>query len=456
MDVKGKKIHFIGIGGIGMSSIAEIAVQRGAVVSGCDLRENGLTAKLREAGCKCYLGHSPEHIAKQEIVVYSSAIPRQNAELSAAIASGAEVISRATMLSRLMEEKKSIAIAGAHGKTTTTWMTSHLLINAGFDPTVMVGGNVPNILGNFRVGDGDWFVTEVDESDGLLTEIKALYSIITNIDLEHLDFYKDIEQIKDYFAIYIENTLGDGCIIAGNDNPHIADLMSRTKKRVITYGVKGTTEVVAKEIALNPMSSEYDYQLHGHVHGRIRLEMPGMHNLENSLAAVTLGMELGIDFDVIREAIGSCRSVKRRFEVRGEKGGVRVVDDYGHHPTEVKATITAAKNALNGHGKLIAVFQPHRYSRTKCLRREFGFAFDNADAVVVSNIYTANEDPIEGITGETIVDEIRKHSVVPVEYIPKRGRILDYLFSVVKPGDTVLLLGAGDIGELADAILERL
>jgi UDP-N-acetylmuramate--alanine ligase len=457
MDVKNKRIHFMGVAGIGMSAIAEIAARRGAAVTGCDIAANDNSERLTAAGILCLLGHGPAHLRERpDLLVYSSAVPPDNAELAAARAAGIEVISRSNMLARLMAAKRGIGISGAHGKTTTTWLAAKLLLEAGLDPTVMVGGVVPALGSNFRSGAGDWFVTEVDESDGLLLEIRPTISIITNIDSDHLDHYTGgIDQIEATFAQYAGNTRPDGCIIGCADDVRVRRVVTGAGRQALGYGFSERADVRGVNVRLNGIGSTFDAEIAGRTIADLRVTLLGRHNVLNALAVVALAERLGVGEEVLRRALGEARAVKRRLEKRGEAGGIAVYDDYGHHPTEIAATLAAAKLLAAGRGRLVVVFQPHRYSRTAHLLKEFGKCFGGADHVVVTSIYSANEPPIAGVSSAQVVEEVVRSGHPSVQYIPAWSSIVPHLVSVVKAGDLVLLLGAGDVWKLSDELLKR-
>ena len=456
MDVKGKHVHFMGIAGIGMSAIARIALERGAVVSGCDLKANSSSHGLVEKGAHCYLGHSPQHLngGGIDLIVYSSAIPQENAELGLARERGIEVISRSNMLSRLMDDRTGIAVTGAHGKTTTTWLIANILINAGLDPTVMVGGVVASLDGNFRQGSSEWFVTEVDESDGMLLEISPTVSVITNIDREHLDHYSGIDEIVATFEEYVSRTRPGGTLVGCVDDARVAALLEKSGVETVTYGLGDGAQYRAEMQELTNCHAIFDVQAPGGGIEGLTLAMPGEHNVKNSLAAIAVARHIGIEDEIIRMSLLTCARVGRRFEIKSREGGVRIVDDYAHHPTEIAATVRAARPSTEG--RLVVVFQPHRYTRTRALADEFGPAFVETDHVVVTSIYSANEPPVAGLTGAVVAESARKAGCGSVEYIPNRESIVEHLVSYLEPGDTVLTMGAGDIGTISGELSERL
>ncbi len=452
-DVRGRRIHFMGVAGSGVSAIARIALERGAAVSGCDLRANAASEGLVAKGAVCYLGHSPRHLDEVDLLVHSSAVPPDNPELAAAHEAGIEVLSRTRMLARLMEDHSCIAVAGSHGKTTTTCLVAHMLIAVGMDPTVMVGGMVPTLAGNFREGESEWFVTEVDESDALLLEIRPRYSIVTNIDREHLDCYPDLDAIVKTFGEYLARTRPDGVIIACADDERLRALLAGAAVPVLTYGFSPAADVRGTNLVLGDTESRFDVvgpslELPG-----VTLRLPGEHNVQNSLAVVALGFALGVPEADMRDSLLSSPRVERRLEAKWNSGGIRMLDDYAHHPTEVVVTLKAARGMTKG--RLIAVFQPHRYSRTVALLDDFARAFDGADQLVVTATSAANEPPRAGVTGSTLAEAVRRQGAVPVEYIPRRENIIEYLMAATREGDTILSLGAGDIGALGDELRGR-
>jgi UDP-N-acetylmuramate--alanine ligase len=447
----------MGAAGIGMSAIAELAAGRGAIVSGCDLETNDNSQRLVAAGIEFRLGHGPEHLsAGVDLLVYSSAIPGDNPELVAAERAGIEIVSRSTMLARLMADRRSIGVAGTHGKTTTTWLAAKLLLEAGLDPAVMVGGVVPELGSNYHPGQGEWFVTEVDESDGLLLEIKPEVSLLLNVDRDHLDHYSGIREIEKTFAEYAANTRESGAIIGCGDDPRVVKVTKSAGRPLVTYGLQSGVEVRGFNLRLDGTGSTFDAFAGDRELRDLRVTLLGEHNVVNALAVVALADRLGVEEGVLRRALAAAGSVRRRMERKGEAGGVMVYDDYGHHPTEIRATLAAAKLLVEGRGRLLVVFQPHRYSRTRQLRKEFGECFAGADHLVVTGIYSANESPIAGVSAAQIVEEVSAAGHPSVQYIPAQKSVVPHLLSVVGPGDMVLLLGAGDVWKLHRELLEQL
>jgi UDP-N-acetylmuramate--alanine ligase len=456
MDFTRKRIHLMGIGGIGVSSVAQIARQRGAVVSGCDRADSTMLRRLGADGIRCLVGHDPSHLDEVDLLVYSTAVPPREPELLAARARGIDVVHRSELLNRLAEGYQLIGIAGTHGKTTTTWLVAHLLMSANLDPTVMLGGNVAELGGNFRVGRGPFFVTEVDESDGSLLRLAPKLSVITNIDRDHLDHYSGgIGEIMHTFGAYANQTRYGGTVFACSDCPNLAKVATGCKARVVTYGLLGTPDITARNVRLCGRYSTFDVVWKdGGIDG-IWLSLPGEHNVQNALAAIAIAWELGISPTRIEDALAHTPTVGRRLERRGEAGGVTVIDDYGHHPTEIRATIAAARGLAKG--RLVAVFQPHRYSRTMHLWKEFAEAFDQLDMLVLTSVYAASEPPIEGVGSELIYNEIERRGRVPsLCWVPQLGEVADRLVPLLQPDDTVLTIGAGDVWTVGDAVLERL
>jgi len=451
----GKRIHFVGIGGIGMSSIAHIAAARGAVVSGCDRQHSYIVDGLRSKGIECHIGHSPGHLQGIDLLVVSSAIHKSEPEVAAAKDECIPVLSRARMLAILMEKRRSIGIAGAHGKTTTTWITSNIFIRAGLDPTVMIGGLVNDLNGNFRAGRSDIFITEIDESDRSMLELAPTYAILTNIDREHLDSYSDLDDIKKTFRSFLSRMPTDGCLVACTDCNGVADVLDDCPARVVTCGFDRSAEVRVISHRCVPGGSEFELVWHNQPVQELRLSLPGEHNLQNALAATTLALECHVPIPAIRNALASTATVHRRFENKGAVNNITVIDDYGHHPTEIKATLKAARNSIDG--RLIGVFQPHRYSRTRALYNDFADAFDNLDMLVITDIYCADEQPIEGVTSELILQAVAESERgLPVQYVPDLEQVPEHLLPMLRSGDTLITIGAGSIGALGDQILSKL
>jgi UDP-N-acetylmuramate--alanine ligase len=450
-----QRVHFVGVGGVGMSGIAEVLANLGYEVSGSDLKESESTRRLAQMGCRISIGHRAENVAGAQVVVYSSAVRRQNPEVVAAKAAGIPVIPRAEMLAELMRLKFGIAVAGAHGKTTTTSMIAQMLSESGLDPTVVIGGRLDSLGSNAKLGQGEYLVAEADESDGSFLKLSPSIAVVTNIDPEHLDHYTGgIEEIKETFLSFINKIPFYGAAILCLENEHLQALLPRVEKRTITYGLSPQADLCARDIMLERFDSRFEVLRGGELLGRIELAMPGEHNVRNCLAAVAVGLELGVDFGRIREALHHFKGVQRRFQPRGEIGGVLVIDDYGHHPAEVRATLAAARRGFNR--RLLVAFQPHRYTRTRDLLADFATSFYDADHLVVTDIYAAGEDPIPGIDSAGLVDALREHGHKSVVHVPQKDRVAEHLISRVSPGDMVVTLGAGDIWTAGRDLLAHL
>jgi len=453
MFKKIKHIHFVGIGGIGMSGIAEVLLNLGYKVSGSDLRASDTTERLRKLGGEIAIGHRAENVSAPHVVVISSAVTRDNVEVVAARERQIPVIPRAEMLAELMRLKYGIAIAGAHGKTTTTSMVATVLAAGGIDPTVVIGGKLNSLGSNAKLGQGEFLVAEADESDGSFLTLTPTVAVVTNIDAEHLDHYKDIDEIKAAFLAFINKVPFYGVAILCLDEKHIQALLPSVQKRYLTYGMSTQADYRAHEVALLPLGSRFRVENHDGDLGWFELSVPGMHNVSNSLAAIAVARELEVDLGTIRTALKGFSGVQRRFQVKGEAGGVTVVDDYGHHPTEVRATLAAAASRRQ---RVVVVFQPHRYTRTKHLFEEFCTAFNQADVLVVMDIYAAGEQPIPGVNSQALLEGIRKHGHKDAVFLPDRQKILDHLASTLRSGDLLITLGAGDVWKIGEQALETL
>lgn len=449
-----RHVHMVGIGGIGMSSIAEVLLLRGYVVTGSDLSPSAVTDHLEDLGAHVYDDHDRDHVAGADVVVYSSAVhPNENPETLEAERLRIPLIRRDEMLGELMRMKYGVAIAGTHGKTTTTSMTGIVIGEAGFDPTIIVGGKVAAFGSNAVTGEGDLIVIEADEYDRTFLRLTPVIAVITTIEEEHLDIYRDLNDLRDAFTQFANSVPFFGAAVLCLDDPNVQSIIHRLDRRIITYGTSRQADVRAEDI--EQTGTEIRFVVHGQDArlGEIKLVMPGMHNVRNALAAVAVGLELEIPFEVIRSALQRFSGVQRRFEVKGEGRGVLVVDDYGHHPTEIKATLEAAAKAWPGR-RLVAVFQPHLYSRTLLFKDAFARAFFNADLLVVTDIYPARETPIDGIDGMTIAGSVSQAGHKDVRYIEDKKDLPDFLSDVVKSGDVVITLGAGDIWRFGERFME--
>ncbi|SDP66511.1 UDP-N-acetylmuramate--L-alanine ligase [Desulforhopalus singaporensis] len=453
---KSKHIHFVGIGGIGMSGIAELLLTLGYSVSGSDLNSSAITEKLKGLGGRIYQGHSAEYIDGADVVVTSSAISLQNPEVIKAKDSGIPVVMRAEMLAELMRLKKyGIAIAGSHGKTSTTSMVSWLLASAGLDPTIVIGGKVDALGGNAKLGQGEFLVAEADESDGSFLKLAPVLEVVTNIDLEHLDYYRDLDHIKDTFLEFIDKIPFYGAAVVCLDDPHVADILPKIQKRTVTYGLTPQADVYSDDISWQNGRVVFNVKnIEGEL-GRISIATPGVHNVYNALATVCLGIELELGFDRIKSSLETFGGVQRRMQLKGKIGGITVVDDYGHHPTEIRATLEAMKQAWPGK-RLVVLFQPHRYSRTRALFDQFQTCFHQADLLVMCDIYGASEEPIQGVTSLALLEAVKKHGQRNVEYIGDVDLMAQQLIPVLKEGDVVLTLGAGNIVKVGEEILRLL
>jgi UDP-N-acetylmuramate--alanine ligase len=447
------RIHFIGVGGSGMSGLAEVLLNMGYQVSGSDLKSTDVTDRLVSLGGRVFTGHAASNVTNAQVVVYSSAVKPDNPELSAARTAGVPVIARADMLAELMRMKYGVAVGGSHGKTTTTSMVAAVLQRGGLDPTIVVGGRLRTLGTNALLGHGRFLVAEADESDGSFLRLAPAVSVITNIDREHLDHYKDLDDIRQAFTYFANRVPFYGVSVLCVDDENVRSIRPMVTKRHILYGTRAEAEIRGLALELAPQGSRFQIEAGGTALGGIELHVPGRHNALNALAAVAVGLELEIAFAHIAEALEEFRGVGRRFELRGEAAGVRVFDDYGHHPTEVAATLAAAKGL---GGRVLVVFQPHRYSRTQALREEFGRCFGDADQVWVMDVYAAGEPPIPGISGKTVVDAARGQGAKHVHYAPAAAEAVEAALREARAGDVILTLGAGDVSKLADTLLAGL
>ncbi len=450
-----QQIHFVGIGGVGMSGIAEILLNLGYRVTGSDQRRNETVERLEQLGAKVYVGHDASHLEGAHVVVYSSAVARENVEVQVARQRAIPTIPRAEMLAELMRLKYGIAIAGTHGKTTTTSLVGVVLAEGRYDPTIVVGGRVTNLGSNARLGQGEYLVAEADESDGSFLKLAPTIAVVTTIDAEHLDYYGSLEAIREAFVAFVNKVPFYGSAVLCLDQPNIQMLMPRLEKRIITYGLESGADLVARRLHLSGMTSRFEVFQRGSLLGECTLQIPGRHNVLNALAALGVGLDLEIPFVTIQKALAGFTGVQRRFQIRGRACGVTVVDDYGHHPAEIRATLAAAKAGFEC--RVVTVFQPHRYTRTQHLRQEFLTAFNQTDVLIVMDIYPAGEAPIPGVTGEDLAEGIRAHWHRNVIYLGSdRTRVLEHLTEITRPGDLVLTLGAGDVSQLGPELLKRI
>jgi UDP-N-acetylmuramate--alanine ligase len=438
-----RKIHFIGVGGIGMSGLAEILRSMGFEVSGSDLKEGDNTGRLKRLGVQIRVGHDAAHVQGADVVVYSSAVARDNPEVRAAQAAGIPLIPRGEMLAELMRVKYAVVIAGSHGKTTTTSLVATVLRAAGLDPTVVVGGRMASLGSNARLGAGDLLVAEADESDGSFLRLSPTIAAITNVDPEHLDFYGSHEALKQAFVQFAESVPFYGLSVLCFDHPHVRDLLPKINRRYVTYGESRQADYVADSIVYRGLETSFQVHHHGRGLGEFVVRMPGQHNVLNCLAVIAISDELAVPLDAVKESLATFRGVARRFTVVSEPAGVTLVDDYGHHPVEVRATLQAARNAYRQ--RILVAFQPHRYTRTSALFHEFAQAFDQADSVFVSDIYAAGEAPIAGINSEALALEMTRNGHRSAHYVADREELCQRVAAAARPGDVVIALGAGDI-----------
>ena len=450
-----QQIHFVGIGGVGMSGIAEVLLTLGYRVTGSDLRRTEAVERLERLGAKIFAGHEPSHVEGAHVVVYSSAVARDNVEVQVARQRGVPVIARAEMLAELMRLKYGIAIAGTHGKTTTTSMVAAVLGAAGLDPTVVVGGRVLGLGTNARLGQGEFLVAEADESDGSFLKLSPTIAVVTTVDAEHLDHYADLDAIRDAFLTFVNKVPFYGSAVLCLDQPNIQQMIPLIEKRVVTYGLESGADITARRLSFSGMQSRFEILHRGKALGAAAIQVPGRHNVLNALAAVGVGLDLEVPFERIQQALSGFAGVQRRFQIRGEAAGVLVVDDYGHHPAEIRATLAAAKAGFDR--RVLTVFQPHRYTRTRHLRQEFFTAFYQSDVLIVMDIYAAGEAPIPGVHAKDLADGVAAHGHREVLYMDgDRAGIVNYLCETTRPGDLVLTLGAGDVGQLGAELLTRL
>jgi len=447
-----QKVHFVGIGGIGMSGIAELLINLGHRVSGSDLRESAITRRLSELGATVYVGHHPDQVEGAEVVVYSSAVTPDNPEVVAARERHLPVIRRAEMLAELMRLKYGVAVAGSHGKTTTTSLVSAALQAGGLDPTVVIGGQLRTLGTNVRLGQGEFLVAEADESDGSFLQLSPVIVVVTNVDAEHLDHYGSFERIKDTFVEFINKVPFYGAAILCLDDPPLQDLLPRIEKRVLTYGLSAQADVRATDATAHGRQTTFTVW-HGEERlGEMTIGFAGEHYVLNSLAAVAVAVELGVAFEAFRNDFTDLWSVGRRFEIKGERAGVTVMDDYAHHPTEIKATLRGVRQSFPER-RVVVLFQPHRYTRTRDLAEKFATAFYGADLVLVSDIYPAGEKPIPGVNAEGLAHGAGAHGHKDVYYVGDLEAAYRRLREAVRPGDVVVTMGAGDVWRLGARLL---
>ena len=452
-----RHVHFVGVGGVGMSGLAEILRSLSFDVSGSDLRGSSTTARLEGIGVRVDVGHRSENVAGADVVVYSSAISGENPEIVEARALGTPVITRAEMLAELMRLKYGVAIAGSHGKTTTTSLVATVLRAAGLDPTVVVGGKMAALGSNARLGAGDLLVAEADESDGSFLRLSPTIAVVTNIDPEHLDHYGTHEDIKNAFVEFAARVPFYGLAVLCLDHPHVQDILPRVQRRYVTYGTNPQSDYSARGIQFRGLETSFNAYRRGEPLGGFTVKMPGAHNVLNCLATIAVADELEVPLDVTKQALSTFGGVARRFTIVGEVAGRTLVDDYGHHPAEVRATLEAARRAFPSENhRVVVAFQPHRFTRTRDLFDDFSRAFNQADVLVLTDIYAAGEAPIEGITAERLLQSIREHGHHNAHYVGDKRSLPEALEGLTRPGDIVIALGAGDVNAALIGLRERL
>ena len=445
---KTQRIHFVGIGGIGMSGVAEVLLTLGYTISGSDIALSDVTRRLQRLGAAVFQGHAAAHVQGTDVIVTSAAIRPDNVEVVTARQLHIPVIPRAEMLAELMRMKYGVAVAGTHGKTTTTSLIATVLARAGLDPTVVIGGRLNSLGSNAQLGQGDYLVAEADESDGSFLMLSPTVSVVTTVDAEHLDFYGNLEAIKQAFAQFINNVPFYGCSVLCLDQPNIQSLLPQMRKRYVTYGLTSQADYIARDIRFSGPRSYFEVFSGSERVGNFSLNLPGVHNVYNALAAIAVGIELDVPLVTIAKALEEFSGIHRRFELVGACDGVTVVDDYGHHPEEVRQTLRAAKSVWPEQ-RLVVVFQPHRYTRTSFLQQEFYTAFYEADAVILLDIYAAAEAPIPGVTSALLCEGIKEHGHRAVYYIPERTQVVPFVRQYVRENDILLTLGAGDVWKVA-------
>jgi len=449
-------IHFVGIGGIGMSGIAELLLNLGYQVSGSDIKEADITRRLAELGATVKIGHHADHIRGADVVVISSAIAEDNPEVQAARVLGKiPVIRRAEMLAELMRLKYSVLVAGAHGKTTTTSMVATVLARGGLDPTVVIGGKLNAWGTNAKLGRGDFMVAEADESDGTFLLLPPTIAVVTNIDLEHLDFYRNLDHIQRTFQQFINKIPFYGQAVLCLEDENIQTLLPQIGIRFVTYGFSSQADFQARNIQMHGLTTSYRAFFQGEELGEVEIPIPGRHNVLNSLAAIAVAQELEVDWTSVQAGLADMTGVQRRFQIKGEVGGILILDDYGHHPTEIRNVLETLAGCYPDRRKVVA-FQPHRYTRTEALMDQFARCFYQSDVLLVSEIYAASEKPIAGVTGRRLADEIALHGHHDLHFCASLEEMLKRLQDMVLPGDVVITLGAGNVWQVGEWLLEKL
>ena len=455
MFFRPQHVHFTGIGGIGMSGLAEVLLNLGYQISGSDLRLSPITERLSRLGANIFEGHDAANVGGAKALVVTSAADSRNPEVAEARRLGIPVIPRGELLAELMRLKYGVAIAGSHGKTTTTSMAATILSEAGLDPTVVVGGRVGTMGGsNARVGQSSLLVAESDESDGSFLKLSPILAVVTNIDREHLDHYKDIEEIRAAFRDFVNKVPFYGAAILCLDDENVQRILPEVTRRTITYGTSAQVDLMITDSSSTHFASEFNLKLRGRDLGQFTVRVPGFHNVLNATAAIAVALELEVDPEKIRTGLAAFSGVDRRFQTRGEVNGITVIDDYGHHPTEIRATLDAAQTC--NFRRILAIFQPHRYTRTRSLMPEFARSFNKADIVYVMDIYAASEQPIEGVSGAALADEMRAYGHRAANYVGSMDSAINAVVNDAQPGDLIMTLGAGSVSQAGDRILERL
>lgn len=452
---KTQRIHFVGIGGSGMSGIAELLINLGYNVSGSDTTVSESTERLSRLGAKIFIGHDAKNLNNAQVVVISSAVSQGNVEIMEARAKKIPVIPRAEMLAELMRLKHGIAIGGTHGKTTTTSMVDAVLAGGNLDPTSVIGGILKSLNTGAKLGKGDFLVAEADESDGSFLKLSPTIVVVTSLDNDHLDFYKNMDEAKSAFLNFINHTPFYGVSILCLDDDNIQSLIPHIEKRFITYGLKGQADYTVKNIQMSWELTSYFVYYHGKELGKINIKMPGIHNVQNSLAAMVVGLELDVPFESIAQSLGEFSGIKRRLQMKSDKNNILVIDDYGHHPEEIKITLRTLREIYK-EKRIIVVFQPHRYTRTQLLLKDFFTSFYDADLLIIAPIYPAGEEPIKGINSSLICKGVMEHGQKNVLMMDDKKKVVEYLSHNVKANDVVLTLGAGDIWKVGDELIKKL
>lgn len=448
-----RKVHFIGIGGISMSGIAEILIEKGYNVSGSDMNDSHLLENLRDKGAEIYIGHNSNNLKAVDLVVISSAISESNSEVKYARENNIPILKRAEMIARLMKEQKGIAISGTHGKTTTTSMAATILVEGGKDPTILIGGELDIINGNSYLGQGKYLLTEADESDGSFLYYEPELVVVTNIEMDHQDYYNSEEKLLKTFQSFLRRIPDNGKAIVCANDKKLMSLVDASDNRVITYGI-GKGNIQAKDCKLFPFGSIYTLEINGQEILNINLKIPGNHNVLNSLAAIAVALNTGMNYQGVKKGLEKYSGVHRRFEKKGLLGDILVVDDYAHHPTEIEETLKVAQNT--GYERVIAIFQPHRYSRTKHLMNSFDDCFKLADHLIITDLYSAGEKPIGGVSGEDLCKIVAKANNFPVDFIADKNDVIKYLSKIVKSKDLIITIGAGDVYKIGEEFIKKM